>query len=267
MKSYLSFFLVMVLSAVAVQAQTSPRAIVDRAQSAYETAFEGVNSYMITTEVIGTSSTVYAERVPGGGPINFVTYTVMPDGQLFDDDDMFTSLAASDVLEDLAANGRYGGEHQINGETALAIEVDDFNSLIDPSQLPDEGEFELESGVFYFSSRTGFLVGFDATGTMDDSDQPVNMSMRFSDYRTVSGLTWPHLMTMSMEGVMGSMSAEDRAEMEEVRRQLAEMPPEQREMLESMMGDQLAQFDAMLSGEAVEFEAVVTDVQVNVPRP
>lgn len=268
MKSITTFVLVAVLSALSVQAQPTPRTIADRAIAAYEASFSGVNSYLVTTKVMGTSSTIYAERV-SGDQVDFHTYTVLPNGDLHEDNDLVMSFSHEGMLEVIGDRGHYVGEDTIDGVAVYIIRVEDVEDLMDPEDLPEADDFEFDAATFYFGVNNRFVVGVDAHGVArhNESDAEITVQIRFSEFETVSGLTWPHVTTIHLENMDMAISEEELRELQELRAQLADMPAEQRRMIESMMGDSLAMLDQMVAGEGVTIESRVTDLQVNVPRP
>jgi hypothetical protein len=68
--------------------------------------------------------------------------------------------------------------------------------------------------------------------------------------------------------VDGMVSPEDRARYAEMKKQLDELPPAQRQMMENMMKGQLAQLERMMGDDgSMNFESTVREVRVNAGAP
>lgn len=91
--------------------------------------------------------------------------------------------------------------------------------------------------------------------------------MRMKDYRNIDGLMIPFRTTITVHGLSDYLSDAEREEamaaLEELEKELEQMPAEQRNMLEQMMGGQLDQLRQMLADDMIEFAIEVKEVHVN----
>lgn len=254
-------------------AQPSAQQIIDRAQEAYASMMSDVESYLVTTDMFGMEHQMYFERIEGASPLDYrasVRTTAHGEWTTTDDDGPAgASIPTSDMFERLRAEARLVGEQTLDGRRAYALSVDDPSTVFEPGDLPTDDEFELETMTLFVAADNHMLIGFDGEGSMQQDGRtiPVTVEMRMSDFRTVGPMTHPFVTAMRLGGFEDAFSEDERRQLEEARRQLEQLPPEQRRMMEQMMGDQLAQIEAMFEGEGVEMEMRVTDLQVNVPRP
>ena len=78
-----------------------------------------------------------------------------------------------------------------------------------------------------------------------------------------------HHTVIQIEGLGAMIDPEMQAQFEAMEKQLADIPPEQRQMVERMMGPQIEQMRQMMSGgdDGMTMEVTVTDVRVNSGPP
>lgn len=252
--------------------------VLGAALARYEADMAGVDNYTLTQSVLGFPTTVYAERTEGGAPLDYTYYTLLPTG-LQETGSLESQGSMSNpyvMLDRIADHARYAGTEDVGGTETHAVVVDDFQEVASEfDALPDEaeGELDIETLTLYLGTDDHRIHQMRMEGTMEREGQtsPVVVETRFSDYRTVDGLTVPFRTAMEIQGMEGQMDPEEREEarrqLEEARQQMASMPAAQREMMERMMGDQLEQLQQMLEGENLTFEVEVTDVKVNAGRP
>jgi hypothetical protein len=71
-----------------------------------------------------------------------------------------------------------------------------------------------------------------------------------------------------IEGLAAAMDPQMLAQLDEMERQLADLPPDQREMMERMLGPQMEQIRQMMAGgdDAMTVEITVVDVSINTGR-
>jgi len=261
------------LLTTAAVAQPSAQQIMDRSLEAYTSMMADVNSYLMTMEMMGMEHQSYFERVEGGGPLEYRHHSRIygQTGWTVADEEMpgGTTVPTEEMFQRIRAQGRFAGEHTVDGQRAYAIAIDEPGDVFDPGDLPTDGDFDFDSMTFYVAADNYTFVGFDAEGTArsDGRAAPVTMEMRVSDFRTVGPMMHPFVTTMRIDGLADGLSDEERRQLEEAKRQMEQMPAEQRQMMERMMGDQLEQLERMAAGEAMKVEMRITDLQVNVPRP
>lgn len=256
----------------------SAEGVLRDALAQYESDMAGVDNYTISQTTMGFPTTLYAERVEGGAPLDYTHYIVLPSGlQATEGMDEGGSMSNPYVMLDrIAEDARYTGTEDVGGVDTHVIVVDDFQEVVrEFDALPDEaeGELDVETLTLYLGTDDRRIHQMRMEGTMEREGRtsPMVMVARFSDYRTVDGLTVPYRTTMEMQGMDSQMDPGEREEarrqLEEARQQMESMPAAQREMMARMMGDRLEKLEEMLGGEAFTIDVEVTDVQVNTGRP
>jgi len=263
----------LLLGAQYAHAQPSAEQIVERSMQAYTEMMADVESYLMTVDMMGMAHHYYFERIDGAGPLDYRMQLKVPGqpGWHASDDDLpaSVSIPTSENFQRLRTAVSFAGEQTLDGTGVYVLQLDDPAAVFDAEAMPADGEFDFDSMTLFVSKDGYMLVGFDAAGTIraNGDASPVTVEMRTSDFRTIGTMRHPFLTEMRIEGLTAGLSDEERGQLEEMRRQMEQMPPEQRQMVEQMMGDQLAQFERMIEGEAMEMNIRVTDLQVNVPRP
>ena len=256
--------------ALPAAAQPSARAVVERATAHYRDQLKGVRDYTVTQEVMGFPATLYFERAPGEDALGFTVYHVNADGTLGDEgNDMSARTGA--MLEGLAARGRLADADTVDGAATYAVAVDDVEALMEGvDALERAGEdAEFHEATFYFDREDYRLrrIKMDGEVTEGGRRAPFTTTVTFSDFRTVDGFTHPFRTAMAVTGLHAAMSDEEKAQLEEAKRQMANLPPEQREMMERMMGGQMGKLDEMMGGDSITMEMEVLDLRVNTGRP
>ena len=108
------------------------------------------------------------------------------------------------------------------------------------------------------------------TVTSEGQTRPMTIERRDGDYRKVPGskMYEPFRQVMSIKGAMTAEQERElrqaQVEMQKMEKQLAEMPPAQRQMVEQQMGPQLQMMKRMAAGGGLE---IVTDVHAIVVNP
>ena len=241
--------LALVFLVPAAAAQRSSQDVVERMRDAYAAMYEGVDDYTIETDLY----TMVYEREPDGGPLAFRSAMQMDGVGGGNSMDMGGAGLSEEQLRQMADATTYEGTADVDGQATHVLYAADLSTF-------DEN-IESGSGRFYISADSWMPVKMEMNAVQDG--RPIDMEMRFSDYRTVDGILYPFLTEMEMKNLNDAMSAEDRAQLEQMERQLAEMPAEQRAMMERMLGDQLAKLkEAMASGSFTQ-EVRVQSITVN----
>jgi len=97
------------------------------------------------------------------------------------------------------------------------------------------------------------------------------MEMSLEDYREAEGYLHPFVTRTVMEGMMEAADldeAEIRAQLDQMRAQLENIPQAQRAMVEGMLGAQIERLEKMLEGDgAMEMTITVKDIKVNQGPP
>jgi hypothetical protein len=108
------------------------------------------------------------------------------------------------------------------------------------------------------------------TVTSEGQTRPMTIERRDGDYRKVPGskMYEPFRQVMSMKGAMTAEQERElrdaQVELQKMEKQLAEMPPAQRQMIEQQMGPQLQMMKRMAAGGGLE---IVTEVHAIVVNP
>jgi len=113
----------------------------------------------------------------------------------------------------------------------------------------------------------------NGVATQEGKSREIFIERFDQDYRTVPGskLYLPHHNVMRVGGVLGPKEQkemeEGRKKLDDLDRQLASMPPDQRASVEKMMGPQLEMIRKMVDGGVMEVETTVRAVRINTGLP
>ena len=226
----------LLLAAPLASAQETSRDVIDQMRAAYAAMYDGIDDYTIETDLY----TMVYERDPAGGPLAFRSAMTMDGLGGRQAMPMSGSGFDEDQLAKMAAGTTYEGTADVDGQRAHVLYAADLSTFDDDNVQQGEGRF-------YISADTWMPVKMDMNVVQDG--RPIEMEIRFTDYRTVDGLTYPFLTEMEMKNLSDALSDEDRAQFEQMEREMANMLAEQREMMERMLGGQLQKLkDAMVSG-------------------
>jgi len=240
------------------------REIIQTAIDRYEQRMSGVENYTIVQDVMGFESTTYFEkRTVDGRPVFTLVDTYGDDSQ----DNL--GEVYSGFLE-VADRAEYSGEENVGGHDTYVLTVNDFSGL---AVLGENKDFKPKKGVFYLDSSDYLIRRIVMEGVVerDGQQRPATADMFFEDYRTIEGMVHPFLIKMSMTGATSGMSDEEmeeaRKNLAELRKQMAEMPESQRKMMESMMGSQIEKLEQMVESGNIELSIAVKDLRVNQGPP
>ena len=247
--------LALLLFAPAALAQDSAREVVEQMREAYAEMLDGVDDYTVVSDLY----TMYYQRVPGGGPLDFRSSVEMEGMGNLGSSKMSTAAFDDDQLDRIAANSTYEGTANVGGERAHVLFFPDLDVL------NEEAAGEQGSGRMYISADTFMPVKMDME--VENDGQMMQVLIHMQDYREVDGMLYPFLMVMEMPNMADQMSPEDRQQLEQMEQQMANMPAEQREMMERMMGDQLAKLKEAMAGGSFTQEIAVTELRVNTGVP
>lgn len=257
-KTTLAAISALLCSAGTIHAQSAAD-VLQAAMDHYASSVEDIHNYRITMQVMGQqTSTLLEKQMIDGYPV-----FLPAEGDASQYQDPFR------IMRQVMQRASLEGTEPVDGEATHRILVDDLEGL---ELLPSDAAEDVQ-----FSTMTMFLdtdehlmrrMIMEGTLTSDGASHPVTFDVHLRDYRTVDGLTTPFRMTFTGEGLLGAMGggdeAETRQQLQEMERQLASLPPEQREMMEKMMGPQLEQLRSMAQSGEFEMDLVVDSVEVNV---
>ena len=163
----------------------------------------------------------------------------------------------------------YAGTVPFDGITAVSYEAP---NLALPAQDVNGEQFTLTSAsIVVDPDRYRFLKQrLQGTATMEGETREFFIEVEYSDFRNPPGcgtMEEPYRRVMRMGGML---DAEQMAQMEQARAQLAEfeqqletMPAQQRAMLEQMMGSQMAMMRGLVNNGALERVEEVEEILCN----
>lgn len=251
----------------------SVQEVVDGMYAAFERQAEGIDDYTLVQSVMGFDATSYFEKETADGRSTFRMKESDAEGlgMSFGDEDAGLGELHS-IGPELVEHGRYAGREQIDGTQVHVIVVDDITQLdLATPEGPEEMEFTPKSGRFFIDAErmVARRIEIDGEGHAENGPQPIAMRMDLLDYRSVEGLLVPYRTVVTIEGLQAMMDPEMQAQLEEMERQLEQMPESQRAMMERMMGETLERMKQMMGddGEPMVIEVTVSDVRVNTGPP
>lgn len=172
----------------------------------------------------------------------------------------------------IADRTRLVGQATIDGRPAFHLLAANINHR----QVEDGVELTIRDLNMFVDAERYVPLALRMEGTMREGGETreITIERHDRDYRRVPGcgqLYRPFKTVMRMAGVM---NAEQEAQMREAQAQLAEldkqiaaMPPGQRDMLMRQMGPQMEMMRNMAAGGGIEIVSNVQDMQCNVPVP
>lgn len=249
-----------------VSAQTATE-IIDRMLSEYAERASGIDNYTVVQEAMGmTMNSYFVKEIIDGHPVFRMQGTtvagVTSGGQPGTDLDDFYAMA-----EDLKARATYEGRQTIEGTSVHVLRMDDLEGLGFGETDTEEMDFTPVRGSVFLDVSTYVPRRFEMEGEMTNSEgvHEVTSVVSMDDYRDVEGMLFPFRTTVAFEGLGAAIDEETRAQFEEMKRELENMPEAQRRMVESMMADRFPQFEAMMSGESsgMTIAMIVREVLVN----
>lgn len=244
--------------------------VLETALERYQERMEGIEDYTVVQEVMGLESATYFERTEVDGQSIFV-----PRSENGDPAGQSTSQNPYTEFRVLADRAQREGSQAVNGQETHVVTVTDFEGVDfwNPAEGGQMGSFTPERASFYIDTDEFLIRRVEIGGTtaMQGEEREITVIADFEDYRTVDGLLHPFVLDVSVEGLAGEMSSEEREELEgsleEMRTQLEEMPAQQREMAERMMSDQLERMETLLAQGTLDMTLQVTELRVNEGPP
>jgi hypothetical protein len=263
----LSFALLGAVWAPSAFAQT-PDEIVGRMLDAFERNTASVDNYVVVQEVMGFRSELYFEKetVDGRAVFRLRAPEAGGMGPEMDEDLGYTDIFAAGPQ--LAAHARYGGTERVGDEEVHVLLFDDLSALdLGPSSPSENADFRPRHGRILVDSDQWVPLRMEFVGDLDmgQGSAEVTSVIDLEDYRDEDGLLLPYRTVVRMEGLGAAIDPEARSQLEEMRRQLAELPESQRALVEEMFRGQMEQMEALLDEEngRMTVEVVVLEVRVN----
>lgn len=265
--------LVLIVAAPAAMRAQSGADILDRVLMEYERRTAGIDNYTLIQETMGVETVSYFERVEVDGRSVFRLRRAGAAGVMVteteSEDAGFDEFYA--VLPQMMGHAVYDRRDAVDGHAVHVVVVNDLEEIdFGPGSAGGDSDFQAERGTFFIDAdewvvrRMVFEGKMMAQGEFHD----VTSTADFRDFREVGGMPYPFQMVVSMQGLGEAMGPEVRAQLEEMKQQLDELPPAQRKMMEEMIRSQLSQFDTMVGEEgAMTVEIRVVDLKVNSGPP
>lgn len=251
----------------------SPQEILDNMIEQYTNSIEDIETMMMITRMEGfvetDPDTTYYRKVETDG---FPSMQVVNSGSNTPATNYYNVHESYDALVE---NSTYEGTETVNGREAHVLFIEDVTALYDdmvtnPQAQEQQQQAEPQSGRMYIDAedyipiRMNFDISYDGeyTGSAD---------MVMSDIRNIDGMLIPFMMEMKIEGISGSMSAEDMAEaqqsMAELEKQMENASGIQKRILERAVKPQMERLQKMLQEGAMTMRTIIEDVQTNVTIP
>lgn len=257
--------LVCTLTAGAASAQT-PEEIVEAAYERYQQRMANIENYTLVQETMGFSTTLYFEkRIVDGRPVFHLQSNIgASDDDISEMYNEFLNVAKYAVLT---------GKEDIDGHETYALYIDDFSKVDWGGSDDDDAAFTPEKGSFYLDTDEYILRKMLIEGEMETAGRtaPVTMESFFQDYRNVEGMLHPFRTLVRVSGFEGMMTEEDvenaRRQLAEMKQRMEEMPESQRQMLEGMLNEQMQKLEEAASSGTMEFTLEVSELRVNEGPP
>jgi len=171
-------------------------------------------------------------------------------------------------MDEIASRFRVVGTEVVEGRNARHLQAKGLNR-----KVSDEGDaqFVIDDADLWIDSKECVPLRLTMAGTMTAEGQtrPVVLERVSTDYRTVAGskMYEPFRQVMRMKGVMTAEQerelAQAQAQFADMEEQLAQMPPEQRNMIMQRMAPQLAAMKSLASGNGFEFVIETHAILIN----
>ncbi|MDX1568612.1 MAG: hypothetical protein R3223_12475 [Longimicrobiales bacterium] len=244
--------------------------VLETALERYQERMEGVENYTVVQQVMGFESVTYFERTEVDGQSVFVPRSENGPGAA----ESTPQNPYADFRE-LADRADREGTEVVNGEESHVVTVTDFEGVDfwNPADGGQMGSFTPERASFYIDTDDYLVrrVTIEGATRLQGEDRDITVTADFRDYRSVDGFVHPFVLDVSVEGLTGGMSPEERRDLEEsleeMRTQLEAMPEQQRQMAERMMSGQMERMETLLSQGTMDMTLQVTEVRVNEGPP
>lgn len=246
--------------------------IVERMYDSYERQAAGVDNYTLVQSVLGIETTSYFQKeVVDGRPV-FMLRDSGTGGLSFSLGDEQAGVGDFFLWGDeLIEHGRYAGQEQIGASAVHVLAVDDLSQLdIAQPTTPDDMEFEPRTARIFVDDALMVPRRMEFVGDARTNTGPHEVTVRIDleNYLPIESLLVPYKTVVNIEGLGAAIDPEMRAQLEEMERQLAAMPADQRQMMERMLGPQMEQIQQLMAGggDAMTIEVTVVDVVLNAGR-
>lgn len=246
-------------------AAQSGEELLQTAMERYESRAEGIDSYTVVQETMGSTHTLrFVKQTVDGHPV------FLPEG---------SEGAAAEMnpwarFPELAQRAEVEGGETVNGVETTVLGISDLKGL-GFGEAMEESEavsgFTPKEMTLYLDTDDYLLRRMKLTGTgqTGGGTSDVTFVADLLDYRQVEGFSHPFRMEVSITGLSTGMSPEEmekaRQQMEEYQARLEAMPEQQRAMMEKMVGPQMEKLREMLQSGSMDFTVSVKSLEVNTP--
>lgn len=256
----------------------SGQELMRRALDAQADRLAGIENLTIVQEVMGMETSVRMEKSDMNGTPVLVPTSVSVMGMTQPiPADQAQADWTNPFQESWVEKANVVGEETMDGHRVFHLSIDDFSDLDIPS-MPggDQGQGEMTpTSVQFWLDAENYVtrkVVMDMTITQGDgTSNDVHMEMFMEDYRDTGGYLHPFVTRAKTQGLMEGMDMDQeelRAQLDELKAQMENMPEAQRNMLGSMLEGQIKQLESMLGGDGgMEFTITVKEIRVNEGDP
>lgn len=250
----------------------TPREIFDRMLDEHERRTAGIENYTLIQDAMGFETVLYFEKETVEGGRVFRLKRASTGGMAMPGTSEQGWEAIQRAAPVLAANSEYRGRDRVGGHAVHVIEMHDLDRIdFGQGMIPKEVNFRPLRGTLFVDTEQWVPRRVEFWGEMLTDRGPAEMHSvaDLEEYREVDGMLHPFRTTIRIEGVGQAMDPETRAQYEEMKRRLAEMPEAQRAMAEQMMKGQLERLEKMMGGDddVMTMEMVVKEIRVNAGPP
>jgi hypothetical protein len=267
LRNLMLFFLLLLFAVPVYSATPQGKAagILDQMRDAYEKSIEKIDDYVMVTNL---KTHYYKKAFDNGRPYFKVRSEIQSRNR--------TREIASgtdfnpfdpDIFDKLKEKATYKGTETIEGVTTHVLFIDEIDA---GHELEIEGAESLRNIYFYVDPENWLIRQIKAEADIEPEQgqkQTVHTHISMSDYRWHEGMPVAYSTIMQIDGLMPEMSEQKRKEaqksLEQMEREFADMPADQRKMMENMMGTSLEQMRRMVHGESMEFKIEVKEIRVN----
>lgn len=253
----------------------SAQEIVSRSLDAYEARLAGVEDVTIEGRIMGMAMTTRMVKEVVDDRSWLRVHSVSAMGMESDEgagDDLLTDSWL--IFDEALDRWVLEGSGSVDGRATWRLAVHDFEGLNLTPEIPgQEGEFRASRMLTELDQEllVPLYMEFDGTLVIEGQEHPFAMRMHMEDYREVEGYLHPFRTVMDMDMDLAALSGpggeDPRAMLEELRRQLGELPEAQRQMMEQMMGEQIRMLESMVGDEGIRMEVEVLELKVNAGLP
>jgi hypothetical protein len=176
------------------------------------------------------------------------------------------------AMAEVKARSRVVGQDTLDGRPAMIIEAANLNRV----ESFDGREFTAERLRLWLDADKKLPLRMQIEGVLREGNESRAMTIQRDDrdYRSVPGCGDMHRPFSSVMRISGMLNAAEQAELQQAQaqmadldKQLAAMPPAQREMIMRQMGPQLKMIENMATGGGIEVATELVELRCNEGLP